>query len=640
MSIIFPRALAVRGSLRAWRSRLISDSKVAPSSSLVASLATFYTGEANGAHHSDTPKCAAGKEQAHRKETEEDPSGGLFHAFSLSMGAFRSPPPPPIATTAKPFFHVLQDQRNRNEAHASRAISSTQRGTTSAAGNRETTATTMEKENSSRHEETGPVTSGPRPSSSSFQLREHPLHQRHASPLLVAPKKTFAEKVQREVKRGTKKAAMKLTSLLSNHRHDKIDFTHTRESRGEIAREVRGGQRAFPHAQPLQSGHREKGACTEPHPTDKSSVRDVPEVSAVRSRTGFAISSVSPAVLKAQAAVAAAAEEKKKQQAENVTHIASSEPNNSVQTAVSAGKGSCCSKDDTKKSGRLDAGMRDSPSISGSGGTFRKVYREHRLLGWSPRQLYDVVSDVNRYHEFIPWCVSSVVHSTVPLSEDKLRALADSSRSDEVGGRQANSHSTDGIPHVIGSNPSIKFQFSRSNDHKSCTSSAAGPSEMTATLTVGFAFLKEEYTSQVTLEPPHRIVATLKDPAMGGEDSPSTAPSAPSANSGFFSSIFRRATRNLPVPRGSSGTPSSVSTTSGGGSSSSVLRQLRCEWSLDAVPHDPNTVEVRVTISFEFRHQMYGALIMSNIVSLMTSSFERRCEALFGPPSQPSKALE
>ena len=34
-------------------------------------------------------------------------------------------------------------------------------------------------------------------------------------------------------------------------------------------------------------------------------------------------------------------------------------------------------------------------------------HAEQRLLGYSPRQLYDLVADVERYPEFLPWCMGA-----------------------------------------------------------------------------------------------------------------------------------------------------------------------------------------------------------------------------------------
>ncbi|GBF98072.1 hypothetical protein Rsub_10300 [Raphidocelis subcapitata] len=47
--------------------------------------------------------------------------------------------------------------------------------------------------------------------------------------------------------------------------------------------------------------------------------------------------------------------------------------------------------------------------LSGLAAEDSKVYQERRLLGWSPEQLYSVVSRVDEYSRFVPWCVGSKV---------------------------------------------------------------------------------------------------------------------------------------------------------------------------------------------------------------------------------------
>lgn len=73
------------------------------------------------------------------------------------------------------------------------------------------------------------------------------------------------------------------------------------------------------------------------------------------------------------------------------------------------------------------------------------THAEQRLIPYTPEQLFDLVADVGKYPEFLPWCIKSVVKS----------------RTDE---------------------------------------------ELIADLSVGFGPFRESYTSRVTLERPYRIL--------------------------------------------------------------------------------------------------------------------------------------
>ncbi|RUP47105.1 dehydrase and lipid transport-domain-containing protein [Jimgerdemannia flammicorona] len=54
----------------------------------------------------------------------------------------------------------------------------------------------------------------------------------------------------------------------------------------------------------------------------------------------------------------------------------------------------------------------------------KKEYSERKLLNYSQQQLYDVVSDVDQYNLFVPWCTHSRVLSTKTVPrKDKNHAV-------------------------------------------------------------------------------------------------------------------------------------------------------------------------------------------------------------------------
>ena len=72
------------------------------------------------------------------------------------------------------------------------------------------------------------------------------------------------------------------------------------------------------------------------------------------------------------------------------------------------------------------------------------THAEQRLLPYTPEQLFALVADIERYPEFLPWCVAARIRER-------------------------------------------------------------RPSEIVADLIIGFRVFRERFTSRVTLDPPHRI---------------------------------------------------------------------------------------------------------------------------------------
>lgn len=260
-----------------------------------------------------------------------------------------------------------------------------------------------------------------------------------------------------------------------------------------------------------------------------------------------------------------------------------------------------------------------------------QVYKEHCTIGWSLEEFYRVVADVEHYTEFLPWCAGSAVHMTRRVRVPRGRRLLPGNLP------QANSAAaaTAAPATAAATATASSAAFNSSTGFRGKGTASSTPSadviaaaeaelvdaiEMTATLTVGFLFLKEQYTSRVTMYPGNKIVASLYD------DEAAEASAAGSTHhdhqDSFVVSFFKKA-----------------ASTAGAAAKRSILKHLLCEWEFCPVPGKPNMVEVVFSVSFEFKNPMHSHMIMSNVVTLMTRSFERRCESLYGPPSVSKESL-
>ncbi|KAI9207784.1 dehydrase and lipid transport-domain-containing protein [Polychytrium aggregatum] len=95
-----------------------------------------------------------------------------------------------------------------------------------------------------------------------------------------------------------------------------------------------------------------------------------------------------------------------------------------------------------------------------------KEHRERRLMNFSQRQLYDIVSDVDQYSKFLPYCVESIVLSSAEIPTDARFKPPSGSPASAAGS----------------------------------TSTVISPRKkiMKADLVIGFSAMKERYTSTVT----------------------------------------------------------------------------------------------------------------------------------------------
>ncbi|KPI84968.1 hypothetical protein ABL78_5983 [Leptomonas seymouri] len=249
-----------------------------------------------------------------------------------------------------------------------------------------------------------------------------------------------------------------------------------------------------------------------------------------------------------------------------------------------------------------------------------QVYKEHCTIGWSPEAFYRVVADVEHYTNFLPWCAASEVHTTRRVRVPRgRRLLAGNLPSTSETAAWPNSSTAAGT----GDEGATAVPSTAADAIAAAEAELVDAVETTATLTIGFSFLKERYTSRVTLYPGTKIVAALYDEdadaaiAQAGKGLQKSA-----HHDSFVVSLIKRA-----------------ASTAGAAAKHSILKHLLCEWEFCSVPGSPNAVEVMFSVSFEFNNPLHSHMIMSNVVTLMTRSFERRCEALYGPPSASKESL-
>ncbi|CAD7700636.1 unnamed protein product [Ostreobium quekettii] len=169
--------------------------------------------------------------------------------------------------------------------------------------------------------------------------------------------------------------------------------------------------------------------------------------------------------------------------------------------------------------GALEGGWAGRRGIFAGPSDTARQHKERRLLGYSQKQLFKVVSSVEHYHKFVPWCVASRVITR------------------------------------------------------------KSPTYLEAELEVGFQLFVERYISKVVLECPTMVRTSTE--------------------------------------------------------ASTLFHHLESVWEMKPGP-TPNTCWLSFEVDFAFRSPLYrqvATVFFEEVVEHMISSFEGRCQVLYGPSS-------
>ncbi|KAL2917788.1 Coenzyme Q-binding protein coq10, mitochondrial [Polyrhizophydium stewartii] len=202
-------------------------------------------------------------------------------------------------------------------------------------------------------------------------------------------------------------------------------------------------------------------------------------------------------------------------------------------------------------------------------------YRERRVLGYSAAQMCALVSDVDQYSRFVPWCVGSRV-----LSRHATRAA----------GAGAGARAGAPTPAQLAAQPEL----------------AGTRLSMRAELSIGFQAFSEAYTSTVTCEHPTLVRAVA-------------------SNSSVFKTLVNE-WRFQPVPPalripGPPGSPPAS-----GPFSETDLRSCLVDFS---VAFEFNNA----------LYAQASGLFLDEVSKMMVTAFERRALEIYGRPSRPSRKL-
>ncbi|KAL7750660.1 hypothetical protein RI367_004002 [Sorochytrium milnesiophthora] len=146
------------------------------------------------------------------------------------------------------------------------------------------------------------------------------------------------------------------------------------------------------------------------------------------------------------------------------------------------------------------------------------VHSERKVLRYSPAQLYDLVSDVNQYKQFVPFCIdskilsSSLVGSPCPSASAAAPTVAVSSATSIASSpSRPNAASTSTAALSVPANTTTLLE----HDEGASQPSSSHPRQVIkASLTVGFSGITESYVSTVICERPHLVKALASNSSL------------------------------------------------------------------------------------------------------------------------------
>lgn len=228
--------------------------------------------------------------------------------------------------------------------------------------------------------------------------------------------------------------------------------------------------------------------------------------------------------------------------------------------------------------------------------TTGNYYHEKVILGYSREQMCDLVFNVEKYKEFVPWCIDSYI-------------LDANGSSQTIGNKKINLN-------LLKKNKTVALNLNETTSKKEIQT----PKSFRARLEIGFPPIKESYVSHVSMIRPHLVKAISRDTNLF-EYLINEWKFHPHD---FFDSHLKQ-----PVPM----------------SSLTEQQQQVKNQATKIQAHEKNVEKsciVEFYVSFKFRSKIYdqlSSLFLDQVFKNMVGAFNKRAELLYGKPSIQTRKL-